>query len=148
MNDADKYFTENEEQIEAERDAFARPTDNPLCLFRIEFKEDGANCDALISSDVDPDMVRTAIKAVQEAATSTQKTKRAWTMSEKPDCYQCKHRRNVPGDCHSSCANSEAGVAAEQHGIDNGWFNWPYNFDPIWLGYCDGFEAKEEKPKE
>jgi hypothetical protein len=21
----------------------------------------------------------------------------------KPDCYKCKHRRDLPGDCHSAC---------------------------------------------
>ena len=34
-------------------------------------------------------------------------------------------------------------VAANPHGIQRGWFNWPYNFDPVWLTSCDGFEARD-----
>ena len=36
-------------------------------------------------------------------------------------------------------------VRGNAHGIRSGWFNWPYNFDPIWLDNCDGFTAKETK---
>lgn len=32
-------------------------------------------------------------------------------------------------------------------GIKNGWFNWPYNFDPTWLVNCDGFTQKEKANK-
>lgn len=31
-------------------------------------------------------------------------------------------------------------IAGHRHGIANGWFNWPFNFDPVWLENCDGFE--------
>lgn len=24
-------------------------------------------------------------------------------MNEKPNCYECKHRRSLPGDAHSAC---------------------------------------------
>ena len=27
----------------------------------------------------------------------------------KANCYECKHRRAVAGDCHSSCAHPKAG---------------------------------------
>jgi len=89
----------------------------------------------------------------------------------KPDCYKCKHRRDIPGDAHSSCAHPSLKVAADNpllgmlaifasvgrvdpialqalgvtgdsHGIKNGWFNWPWNFDPTWLKTCKGFEQK------
>lgn len=61
---------------------------------------------------------------------------------QKPDCYKCIHRRNVPGDRHSSCMNIHADVDAELHGIKKGWFIWPFNFDPIWLINCNGFKEK------
>lgn len=32
------------------------------------------------------------------------------------------------------------GVEANAHGIKKGWFNWPFNFDPIWLEKCEGYE--------
>lgn len=63
-------------------------------------------------------------------------------MNEKPDCYKCKHRLSIPGDCHSQCANPKAEVTANPHGVMNGWFYWPFNFDPIWLKSCNGFENR------
>ncbi|MHA1333266.1 MAG: hypothetical protein ACTSPL_04225 [Candidatus Odinarchaeia archaeon] len=30
-------------------------------------------------------------------------------------------------------------------GIKRGWANWPWNFDPIWVEECSGFEEKEEE---
>ena len=36
------------------------------------------------------------------------------------------------------------GIKANYHGIKMGWFNFPFNFDPVWLENCDGFKAKEE----
>ena len=31
-------------------------------------------------------------------------------------------------------------IRAADHGVRNGWFEWPVNFDPIWLESCTGFE--------
>ncbi len=88
----------------------------------------------------------------------------------KPNCYQCKHRRDLPGNCHSCCAHpafdavhadpmcqllgllgkrggtlrvdsEECRVTGNPHGIRMGWFNHPVNFDPVWLEDCTGFEA-------
>ena len=67
---------------------------------------------------------------------------------DKPNCIKCKHRRSIAGDCHSQCANYGANVTGNPHGISNGWFMWPFNFDPAWLESCDGFEAKEDKKNE
>ena len=36
-------------------------------------------------------------------------------------------------------------IKANPHGIKNGWFNYPINFDPCWLENCDGFKPKEKK---
>lgn len=75
----------------------------------------------------------------------------------KHNCYECKYRRDIGGDCHSTCvhpqikASSMLGAAmslrisATVHGVDNGWFFWPINFDPVWLLNCDGFEKKEDE---
>ena len=60
-----------------------------------------------------------------------------------PKCYGCAHRQNVPGDAHSACGNHEANVTALTHGIVEGWFFWPFNFDPVWLTSCDGFQEKK-----
>ncbi len=37
-------------------------------------------------------------------------------------------------------------IRANDHGIRNGWFVWPVNFDPVWLEHCDGF-SMHEKPQ-
>lgn len=95
-------------------------------------------------------------------------------MNDKPNCYECQYRRSIPGDCHSKCVhpviadlhNNPAaefmtllgkrsgfkhpisadamGIQGKKWGIDHGWFIWPFNFDPVWLLTCDGFEAKEQ----
>jgi len=62
----------------------------------------------------------------------------------KPNCYDCKHRRSITWDAHSSCANIGAKVRGAAHGIKQGWFLWPINFDPVWLESCDGFKHKNE----
>lgn len=83
-------------------------------------------------------------------------------MSEKPNCYECKYRGNVPGDAHSCCKYpgnntglfslfekqnienaSKLEIEADSHGVKMGWFMWPANFDPVWLTHCKGFEQKE-----
>ena len=90
----------------------------------------------------------------------------------KPDCYKCQFRGNTAGSHHSSChhpANKQLNedplaalfallgkrapaldhtvpginVTGNPHGIRNGWFAYPFNFDPIWLESCDGFAEKE-----
>lgn len=64
-----------------------------------------------------------------------------------PNCYRCIYRRSVPGDCHSACANLSTGptIKGSMHGVRNGWFFWPFNFDPIWLEACGGFEPEQQK---
>lgn len=95
------------------------------------------------------------------------------TPKQKPNCYDCKFRREVPGSAHSSCAHPVVGanddpfgnmmaifasvgrvnpvisqkaeklnVTGNATGIRRGWFCWPWNFDPVWLESCDGFEAR------
>jgi len=34
-------------------------------------------------------------------------------------------------------------VRGNRHGISNGWFNHPFNFDPIWLEECTGYEEAD-----
>ena len=90
-------------------------------------------------------------------------------MSEKPNCYECKYQRKIPGDAHSQCrhpelpadnmlesmvkifssknnygeARKKLNLKGNPHGIQAGWFLWPANFDPVWLESCDGFSQKE-----
>lgn len=62
-------------------------------------------------------------------------------------CYDCVHRLEVPGSCHSRCNNHLAKVEGNKHGIRSGWFMWPLNFDPVWLISCNGFSDKPEDKK-
>jgi len=63
---------------------------------------------------------------------------------KKPNCYECAHRREVPGSAHSRCNNHKAKVTGNAHGIRSGWFKWPLNFDPAWLVSYDGFSTNEK----
>lgn len=93
---------------------------------------------------------------------------------KKPNCYNCKWRGEVVGSAHSCCnhpkAKIETGnligllsilsggsmppmktelkVKGDPHGVRNGWFNHPLNFDPVWLEECNGFESINLKPDE
>lgn len=95
----------------------------------------------------------------------------------KPNCYKCKHRRSILGDAHSRCYNpkleinldhpifmfltflgkrgprisiytDKIGVKINKHGFDNGWANFPFNFNPIWIEKCDSFENKDGVEKQ
>lgn len=48
--------------------------------------------------------------------------------------------RHIP---FSLSGNNPIGAVGDQHGIKNGWFNFPYNFDPIWLLECKGYREKK-----
>jgi len=60
------------------------------------------------------------------------------------ECWTCKHRRAVPGNAHILCANPDQEMKGEMHGIVNGWFNYPWCFDPVWkTRLCNNYEEKE-----
>ena len=60
-------------------------------------------------------------------------------------CETCIYKAHLPGTHHVSCANKIAIAIGDEHGIKNGWFYHPFNFDPIWLKYCDGYEENNGK---
>lgn len=68
-------------------------------------------------------------------------------MADKPNCYQCIHRRDLPGDCHSRCEARDSKVEGHPIGIQGGWFFWPHNFDPTWLVKCSRFEPTPKQAK-
>lgn len=67
------------------------------------------------------------------------------------NCYTCQFRGTIPGDCHSRCTNpkssSELNIQGSLHGIRQGWFLWPMNFDPTWLENCDGHKPVQVEEK-
>lgn len=70
------------------------------------------------------------------------------------DCYKCVHRRSTPGDCHSRCVFSfeVAGIpqpTGARHGINEGWWIFPWSFDPIWMmGDCGGFTPRVDRNRQ
>ena len=40
-------------------------------------------------------------------------------------------------------SSKDLNVVGHPRGIAKGWFNWPWNFDPVWLENCDGWEDKD-----
>ena len=62
--------------------------------------------------------------------------------SVKPNCYTCVFKGVVPGNAHISCSNWKATVTGDPYGIKNGWFIWPFLFDPTWLRSCNGHKEK------
>lgn len=61
------------------------------------------------------------------------------------DCYQCKHKRNVPGNCHIECVNHDYKMTGDPHGIKKGWFMYPLLFDPTWMTKkCDNYSPKSD----
>jgi hypothetical protein len=85
---------------------------------------------------------------------------------DKPNCYNCIHRKELGWSAHSQCSALKTirgieslkpemvnmlirsgkvkvpGVKFHKHGIANGWAEWPSNFDPVWLEECKYYEKK------
>jgi hypothetical protein len=74
-------------------------------------------------------------------------------MSMIAKCYECAYRRELAGDCHSRCAFAwaKSGLAAPEgnpHGVKNGWWRFPWNFDPVWMvAPCPAFSAESDAAK-
>ena len=61
------------------------------------------------------------------------------------ECYRCKNHRDIPGDAHISCAKPDPKMTGNPHGIRNGWFAYPYNFDPVWATKkCENYEPRTQ----
>ena len=59
------------------------------------------------------------------------------------ECYKCKHRRAIHGSAHILCAKPDMEMDGNQHGIRNGWFAYPFSFDPVWKEkLCKNFEKE------
>ena len=63
----------------------------------------------------------------------------------KSDCYECQNKRNLPGDAHISCGNPDPNMKGNPHGIRNGWFMYPFCFDPVWMDKeCSNFTPNKK----
>ncbi len=90
------------------------------------------------------------------------------------DCYSCRWRVPCKGSAHSECHHprtkegwgnptarlfaifasvgrcdatiyNDGIVTLSEHGVKNGWANYPYNFDPTWIKTCEGYEPKSKE---
>ena len=59
------------------------------------------------------------------------------------DCYSCIYKRDVPRNYHIKCIKPDLNMKGNQHGIRNGWFYYPFIYDPMWcLTKCNNYEKK------
>ena len=72
-------------------------------------------------------------------------------------CHGCAYRENVPGDAHSRCVFAWPSRASmpkgHPHGIRNGWYLFPFNYDPTWgpdecLNRAETRDAPARSPQE
>ena len=65
------------------------------------------------------------------------------------ECWECVNRRAIAGNAHISCADPDIHMKGKAHGIRNGWFYYPLNFDPVWKDkLCDNFKSEKESSGE
>lgn len=107
-------------------------------------------------------------KPITETRSEHQSGNQSGNGNTKANCYECKYRRGLAGDCHSSCEHPFAtgagmlfmmlfanghpeGKTKQFHirgntrGVRSGWFMWPLNFDPAWLEICSGFDPLDSR---
>lgn len=61
----------------------------------------------------------------------------------KTNCYECRNRHAIAGDSHSYCGKPDLEMTGNQQAIQRGYFNYPYNYDPVWMTKeCSNFEPK------
>jgi len=66
-------------------------------------------------------------------------------------CYQCIFREEAFGSAHSHCVfdwskNIENIPTGDPHGIKNGWWGFPWNYDPVWMeSQCAEFKSKGDQ---
>lgn len=68
-------------------------------------------------------------------------------------CRTCVYKAEFSGTHHLGCSKSmlnpsviTALVQVNDHGFNNGWASWPFNFDPIWIDSCDSHLQEKIKP--
>ena len=71
--------------------------------------------------------------------------------NEKKTCWNCAYRRNIPGNAHIRCAWNWTGRLMPQgklHGIRNGWYHFPFCYDPTWMiDECPNFATELDESK-
>jgi len=69
--------------------------------------------------------------------------------ADKNSCYDCKYKRDIPGNCHIACSNPDPEMVGIRHGVKNGWFSIQDFLDPVWkTRECKNFLDKNLGEKE
>jgi hypothetical protein len=66
-------------------------------------------------------------------------------------CYGCAYREEVTGSAHSMCVFNWAKFPGfdpkgNDIGLKNGWYNFPLNFDPVWMDEKCRARSEEKNP--
>jgi len=69
-----------------------------------------------------------------------------------PCLKKCAYRKSIPGDAHSSCCFKWKGSGLLVPKCSSSqamkWFNFPYNYDPLWgPDECPAFSTEQNKEK-
>ena len=98
-------------------------------------REHEPGCPAIQEGDADDDALDALLgklRALMAMVNVLNKPENGLGGSYAEECYSCQHRRDVPGDAHISCAEPDAEMVGNLHGIKRGWFMYPFRFDPVW----------------
>jgi len=86
------------------------------------------------------------------------------------NCYQCVYATTNPGTTHLRCRHplvqqnlqltdftamlqgkipnnliqlrKRMGIRLDPRGVQNGWADWPFQFDPLWVLTCDKYNPE------
>lgn len=69
-------------------------------------------------------------------------------------CKDCAYRDSIPGNVHIRCRfnwnehQNDAPAPKSLHAFKNGWFSFPFNYDPVWgPDECVG-KADKRRPED
>jgi hypothetical protein len=58
-------------------------------------------------------------------------------------CFSCRFMRRITSSSHIRCANPDLTLTGDEDAIEKGYFQYPYNFNPIWIkSICKKFKEK------
>lgn len=61
------------------------------------------------------------------------------------NCRECKFAKILSHTHHIGCCNPDFNLEGNERAISKGWFNYPFEFDPIWIiGTCNNYINKSE----
>ena len=59
------------------------------------------------------------------------------------ECYLCKHKEDVPGNCYIKCNKPDSNMIGDKIGIKYNCFSYPFLFDPKWkTKFCDNYQIR------